>query len=354
MDFLDFLRQLIASVFGVSTAVPGQPQEPGPDIPMPAPTPPPIGPDIAPVTRGPLPVPPDVPMLPSRVTGPDIPMPSPTPLPVGPDVAPGTEQRDIPFAESPKDRLGVWRKYLQDTGGGTQETFAEWLKKRQDEPPEGYVRLWRVGPLPGEAQRDPTIPDWVQGSPEFQGTLDASGRWFTSDPAIADWYMREHPSGAKSYIDVPADEAESYRVANLPPEHPARSWSANPTNEFFLPREVAQSAQRPTEEPAPIGTPAPGATTVEQGQRLVKVYIESRIADSEQRAEDPQLSQDIRARHRALADTYRQRLPWAEFGVRGPEDLPPLGPGERMVDWLRTAVDRIDDAMGTGGQLAGQ
>jgi len=172
------------------------------------------------------------------------PMPSPTPTP-GPDKPtptppPTTFLAEAPGGESPEDRLGVWRKYLQDTGGGTQETFADWLKGQQ-----------------------------------------------------------------------PAEE--------------------------------------PT--PAPTETPAPDDLTVEQAQRLVKTYIESRVADAERRAEDPQLPDNLRTRHRGLADMYRQRLAWAEMGVRGPEDLPQRG--EDMAYWLQASTDRIDDAMGTGERLGG-
>jgi hypothetical protein len=116
----------------------------------------------------------------------------------------------------------------------------------------GTVRLYRVEATP-EQIAGAEISPWVKESPEFKQAMEAGGRWFTDDPAEADWYLKnEYPEGRVVAVDVPVDEAEKFRVSNIPEkeggknvEENPRAFSRRPEKEFFLPREMAGQAKPP-------------------------------------------------------------------------------------------------------------
>lgn len=109
----------------------------------------------------------------------------------------------------------------------------------------GFTRLYRVE-TPGSAHE--IDPMWADAS---EGMKAARGRWFTDDPKSAQFYIRENDRGDQiHYIDVPASEADKYKVSNIPskgniytPENPA-AFSRNPTREFFLPKDLAKTKLR--------------------------------------------------------------------------------------------------------------
>jgi hypothetical protein len=103
---------------------------------------------------------------------------------------------------------------------------------------EGVVRLYRAEP---SVKAD--HPDWVRDSLAENGHSGAEGRWFTQDQEALDWYKKDiNPEGKPHvvYIDVPASELEKYRVSNVPD---AKRFSRDPENEFFVPRDVAETKQ---------------------------------------------------------------------------------------------------------------
>lgn len=104
--------------------------------------------------------------------------------------------------------------------------------------PKGFVRLYRgETDIPGERR---PIPDWAAQNPDVQATLDATGRWFSDKREAADYYNQTFgdKSGRVSFVDVPAAEAEQYRVSNQPAvaKFAAEGRAAE---EFFLPKEIA-------------------------------------------------------------------------------------------------------------------
>jgi len=130
----------------------------------------------------------------------------------------------------------------------------------------GTVRLYRVEATP-EQSANAKISPWAKESPEFKRTMESSGRWFTDDPAEADWYLKnEYPEGRVVAVDVPVDEAEKFRVSNIPEkeggkniEENPRAFSRRPEKEFFLPREMAGQAKPTT---LPTAAPVSGEPTV--------------------------------------------------------------------------------------------
>ena len=108
-------------------------------------------------------------------------------------------------------------------------------------PPEpplrgGFKRLYRAEThkAPGEGP----LPDWLAKSPVARVMKDVAGRWFYASRKEAEVFARDFGGGSTgvSYVDVPVEDFESYRVSNQPgvAVHSRRS-----DEEFFVPREVA-------------------------------------------------------------------------------------------------------------------
>jgi hypothetical protein len=103
----------------------------------------------------------------------------------------------------------------------------------------GFTRLYRVEPIPGGRE----WAEWEKITREELGIARAEGRWFVADPSLLDWYREDAIGPTRTvYVDVPTDDLERYRVSNSTEQYghrPVRSYSRDPENEFFLPRELA-------------------------------------------------------------------------------------------------------------------
>lgn len=124
--------------------------------------------------------------------------------------------------------------------------------KRVKEPQS--VRLYR-----GEnAEPGKGVPDYVKGDEKYKKTLEASGRWFSSDKAEAQKYADDAGNGRLTYIDVPAGEAEKYEAH----KHPEASKFIHTTkrsgksDEYFVPRELADTAKPHEGEKRDVAVPA--------------------------------------------------------------------------------------------------
>jgi len=98
--------------------------------------------------------------------------------------------------------------------------------------PSGMQRLYR-----GETTLPPrTPPEWIAQDPAYQASSQASGRWWTGDPATAQWYVNEaKPDARMVWQDVPRDVAAQ---SHLPQQPPAiQRYSIDPQAEYFLPPE---------------------------------------------------------------------------------------------------------------------
>jgi len=112
------------------------------------------------------------------------------------------------------------------------------------------VRLYRAEENPDAPKQ--SIAAWITESDNYKNTLAATGRWFTDDRAEAQWYLdHEYPNGILTYIDVPADQVESFRVSNIAPKPGGKSTADSPRafssrtgKEFFVSPELAATRQR--------------------------------------------------------------------------------------------------------------
>lgn len=114
------------------------------------------------------------------------------------------------------------------------------------------VTLYRAQQKAGTG---PGIPDWIRDHPEAQASFTAEGKWWTADPKIAQEYADRFvgPNAEIVSRTVSADEANAGRIDNLPADHPAREFSADPTNEYFLEHE------KPTGQATKVETGADGS-----------------------------------------------------------------------------------------------
>ncbi len=93
------------------------------------------------------------------------------------------------------------------------------------------------------------VSDWIRETDEYQNMIAAAGRWFADTIDEALWYRCEHETGLLVSVEIDDDEAEFWRVSNMPslpggrdtPENPS-AWSLRPEHEFFLPRDIAMLA----------------------------------------------------------------------------------------------------------------
>lgn len=151
-------------------------------------------------------------------------------------------------------------------------------------PAPGFTRLYRGRPVPG--QQPKKLPEWVG-----QEIEPVAGRWFASGKDIAGWYIRpEHigeMKGEMVYVDVPSSDVGKYRVSSASPE--VRSFSSDPENEYFLPRELASKAASIKEQLGPELGRATGierrATGAAQTKRRLRDFTakypdEYQIADN--------------------------------------------------------------------------
>lgn len=152
------------------------------------------------------------------------------------------------------------------------EELAKQMKPVNEEP--ATTTLYRAE---GKPRTD--VPDWVKQGQTDSGHADAAGRWFTNDPAALEWYKKDAgPDHIVHSIEVPTADLEKYRVANsgeLIAGKPVKSFSREPENEFFLPKELA-SQRKPlgidgeTPPPSPTAPAEAPPGTFKTAARIVK------------------------------------------------------------------------------------
>jgi hypothetical protein len=103
------------------------------------------------------------------------------------------------------------------------------------------TRLYRAEAPPSSSKPIARIKEARNAS----GHTEAKKRWFTLDPEALKWYQQDAGPGARTfYVDIPTDHLEKYRVSNsteLIAGRRVSSFSRDPANEFFLPRNLASS-----------------------------------------------------------------------------------------------------------------
>ena len=128
------------------------------------------------------------------------------------------------------------RKAFDFFTGGSPSGRASFMLPGLGMAKQPMTRLYRGEPAKALSTR---LPKWVNRSPEYSDIAQATGRWFTDVPEIADWYLREAGStGRVSTVKVPRSQLEKYQVQNIPE---ARRFSGDPEREFFLPSEIAET-----------------------------------------------------------------------------------------------------------------
>lgn len=94
--------------------------------------------------------------------------------------------------------------------------------------------------------------DWIRESQIATGHAGAEGRWFVADSTMLDWYREDAGGPTRTlFVDVPTAHLETYRVSNCTEQighRPVKTYSRDPKNEFFLPRELAEKAQPDRDE----------------------------------------------------------------------------------------------------------
>lgn len=103
--------------------------------------------------------------------------------------------------------------------------------------PDGMVRLYRVGPTPGENDKSVTV--WLDEYNHRMGVGQTIGRWFTSDVEHAQEYHHYHPAHVLRHVDVSPEEANAWRADLLK----LQRFTEHPHTDFFLPAHVANTAQ---------------------------------------------------------------------------------------------------------------
>lgn len=116
----------------------------------------------------------------------------------------------------------------------------------EPEVPAGMTRLYRGETADGSGG---TVPDWVKQNPDYQDTVNATGRWFNDNKAAAEYYAKTFgTTGGITYVDVPSEKVEAFRASN----QPAGKFSAagRAKEEFFVPPDVA-AARKPVSPDIP-------------------------------------------------------------------------------------------------------
>lgn len=120
-----------------------------------------------------------------------------------------------------------------------QAARSEGEAARRDAEGKGTTRLYRGEAKPGSGK---PVADWVKQRQKELGVDQAKGRWFT-DRENAEWYKNDAVEGRVTHVDVPSEDIEKYRVSN---NAEVSKYSKDPEREFFLPREIADSAREET------------------------------------------------------------------------------------------------------------
>ena len=110
-------------------------------------------------------------------------------------------------------------------------------------PKDGFTRVYR-GEYTGPQRK---IPDWIKVTQEESGHANAQGRWWTTDPEVAKWYMEdagEH--GGIVYQDVPSNVVDAAQVTKA--DLSIKKFSREPEKELFLPKEYVGKGRRLVDE----------------------------------------------------------------------------------------------------------
>jgi hypothetical protein len=138
-------------------------------------------------------------------------------------------------------------------GGGLQHALTPAYRRSV---PSSMVRLYR-----GETTKPPAArPEWITQAPAYQEMRQAAGRWWTNEPGIADWYVRESlPDARLVWQDVPTAIA---RQSHLPQQATkVQQFSLDPQHEWFLPPAYAGKGRpMPTGPGAQRRRPQPAAS----------------------------------------------------------------------------------------------
>lgn len=120
-------------------------------------------------------------------------------------------------------------------GGQVNITKAE-LPQVKPEIKPGFTRLYR-GEYSGPKKE---LPRWISEGLKKSGSSDATGRWFTNERKVANWYVAEAGEhGELKYIDIPTEEIPKFSVKGSKQQR----FSLDPEREFFLPPEIAKGAR---------------------------------------------------------------------------------------------------------------
>ncbi len=112
----------------------------------------------------------------------------------------------------------------------------------EDAPAKGMTRLYRA-----ESKTKKNPPEWVAHEQKQSGHSDAEGRWYVKDKSLLDFYVKDiGPSAKIKHIDVPTSEVNKYLVSRSTErlgDRSVKSFSRDPNNEFFLPKDLASKGR---------------------------------------------------------------------------------------------------------------
>jgi hypothetical protein len=220
------------------------------------------------------------------------------------EAAPATPT--APAGPTPQEELDALKREVErsEAEGAAREAAVDTTAQQ---PASGFVRLYRAEATP-EQRATGKVSDWIKESDVFKRAQAAEGRWFTDDIEEVNWYLQnEYPGGRIVYVDVPVDEAERFRVSNMPvreggknAEENPRAFSRRPEKEFFLPKTLATKT-------APAPTVAEEAVTPETRGSSVDMFAEEAIADAN--------NQNDKSREKLIEMPIDQFLALADKGV---------------------------------------
>ena len=98
------------------------------------------------------------------------------------------------------------------------------------------------------SNKEATLPEWIRESEEYKGSQAASGRWFSELFCDIAFYLNDTPNARVLCVEV--EDAEQYRVSNIPMKQGGKSivdnpraYSRCPETEFYLPISIARESR---------------------------------------------------------------------------------------------------------------
>lgn len=218
--------------------------------------------------------------------------------------------------------------YLDDPA--TQDWLARLARGEVEErraPGSEHVTLYRGQSRPGSG---PGVPEWVRQDPRFQAVQrDVSGRWFTDDPSIAEWYAREAGNGEVVEVSVPRKVADQFQVRKQPD---AARFSRDLDREYFLPRDIADTAQPQLDDILDTGERQPrlaGAEGVREQDLATPELADAPYALTPEAFEDPGVQPSLQE----MVDVEGERWPETRHEVRSPEKVDEIAASMQRVGW---------------------